>query len=1074
MLKFFYGTDQYKLADRLISECHHSPGTNPLEPEIFMVQNNGMGQWLSLYMAEKKGIAANLEFEFPSERIWSLIRLLDPSIPEQLPSDRGPLTWSIMRLLEDDKTLSRFENLHSYIKAGPTQQEMRRWKLSTKIADVFDQYLIYRPELIRKWEADEQLYDQNEAEIWQKELWNMLTSFWQENYEGAWLHRSQLQDKLLDALQHNRLDVDQLPERISVFGVSSMPAIFTEILIGLSQFTEVHFYQFAMDPEVISSEDFTNPLLQSLAKQGTDLMTQFRQHIRPGIEIEGPKKVDATEPTLTSLLGQVQLDIKNDRSDIMDLSDHAMDDPSLQVHSCHSPMREVQVLYDQLLALLDDDPELFPDEILIMTPDIQTYAPVIKAVFGTPDDGQPAIPYSIAERGIKGEYPAVESFLQILELCESRFKVTEVLNLLDADPIRTVFDFTDADLNRIEQWIKDNNIRWGVDGEFKSSFDLPKSDSFTWQSGLQRMLLGYGMNPDDRLYENVFPYHEIEGTEDAALVGRFTRLLQSLFKIQRSASTPASPEEWGQMLSHITADFLPDNENYYGQISKIRSSIDKLTADADLGGFESKVPFSVIRLWMQEQLEQQTTGGGRIGRGVTFSSLNPMRSIPFKVIGVIGMNEGSFPRSKIPIEFDLMHSEPTEADPDQAKEDRFLFLENLMLAKHYLYFSYVGQSDRQDSQFPPSVVLKEFLDYLQQQYDIPTDDLIVNHRLQPFSPSYFKDGKKFSYSRKQLKVSQQLLESKNREEHQFVDELLPEPDKEWKQLSVNNLIRFFQHPAKFLLQKRLGIYHTDQDMLTDDREPFQLDKLEEYKVGQELLGQFLKGQLSTSYEQMLQARDLLPVGWRGHEFYRKKMDEVREFGQEIQQQIENQEPLKQEVDCKVDDFRVVGSLDNIYPKGRISYRFGRARAKDKIGWWIRHLLFQRVKPEGHSGKSFLFTWEDADLKEYCLSPETEVDALLSDLLQLYWSGLQQPLPFYAKSSYAFAKTVLKKGKDVEKGISKAENKWAPAWKGASGEGEDFYNALVTDGTSPFQDDRFMNLAQQFWAPFFELENQGGD
>ncbi|HLR31531.1 MAG TPA: exodeoxyribonuclease V subunit gamma, partial [Fodinibius sp.] len=836
MLTFYYGTNQQKLADCLLATCRRAPGGNPMAPETLVVRNHGIGQWLSFYIAEKEGIAANMEFEFPSERIWKLIRSMDPDIPDTLPSNREPMTWSLMKLLQDREVIGQFDNLRHYIREDePDRRSMRIWKLASKIADVFDQYLVYRPELILDWEEGK-LQTGNTAEQWQSRLWNQLIDYWKNYHNHKWLHRARLQRQLWNTMDERRLNTDGLPVRVSMFGVSGVSPAFVKTMIKLSKLTDVYFYQVTLDPQIKKRGDFQNPLLQSLGSESAHFMDLFSSFVKADRNVASTMEWESVEPVHpgdTSILHIIQSDLLQD-SPPGDCRPWAPGgDSSIQVHSCHSPMREVEVLYDQLLAMLNEHPDINPDEILVMTPDIETYAPIIEAVFDSPDAGQPEIPYSVADRGVVGRNPAIEAFLDILSLCESRLKVTDVMDLLDSNPVREAFAFSDDHVNRLNRWIRDNRIRWGVDGRFKQKVNVPESDRFTWQSGLDRVLLGYAMKPeDDRLFHHIFPYDEIETSEDAELGGKFARFLQSLFEISRSVDDVKPPGGWVSVLNRIPGMFLPGTKDYFVEISRIRDVISRLAEHASQGGFHTPIPFSIVRSWLRDRLDEQTTGGGRIGRGVTFSSLMPMRNIPFRVIGMIGMNEGVFPRSKMPIEFDLMHLEAQPGDPVRSDEDRHLFLENLLSARSHLYVSYVGQSNRQDSSFPPSVVLQEFLDYLEVYYGLKSGQIVTRHRLQAFSPHYFENGSElFSYSETKQKISQRLLEE-DRSPPAFVHERLPEPGDEWKSLSVRELVAFFQHPARYLLQNRLGIYPAEEDVLTSDREPFVLSRLDSYQVGQ--------------------------------------------------------------------------------------------------------------------------------------------------------------------------------------------------------------------------------------------------
>ncbi len=1063
MLKFYHGTDLEKLADRLREELAR-PRKNLLTPEIFVVQNHGIGQWLSLYLAEQEGIAANLKFEFPSERIWSLIRLTDPEIPQILPSDRGPMTWSLMSLLQDEEILSEFDSLRHYVQDDDEgQRAMRKWKLSSKIADVFDQYLIYRPELITSWEQGKFLYD-NDAERWQARLWNRLINHWKAEHNENWLHRAKLQKQLLERIRGETLDLEKLPERVSVFGVSSMSPAFIEIMTELSKLINVHFYQLNVDPKTKEADSFENPLLQSLGKEGATFMSLFANHSTTDYRL-----ADKGKPNNETVFQEVQNDLRQDTVSQNDF-EVPIADQSIQVHSCHSPMREVEVLYDQLLAVLDENPELCSDDILIMMPDIKTYAPMIEAVFETPGEGQPKIPYSIADRGIQGAHPAIQTFLKILELCESRFGVTDVLDLLDSAPVQEAFDFSDDDLNRIETWIRDNRIRWAIDGNFKSSMDVPESDSFTWRAGLNRMLLGYTMKQDgDQLYNGIFPYHEVETSTDAELVGKFSHFLHSLFDISERVKNPKTPSQWTNELTELTKPFLPDTQEHFRDISRIRKSLEQLNESALTGNYGDSLPFSIVRLWLEDELSEQTTGGGQFGRGVTFSSLMPMRSIPFKMIGMIGMNDGAFPRSKIPIEFDLMHLEHEPGDPVRSEEDRFLFLENMLSAQSHIYFSYVGQSDRQDTEFPPSVVLREFMDYLEEYHGLKSEDLVTEHRLQAFSPKYFQGEKWFSYSQTQQQIAQQL-QNGDEVPASFLDENLPEPPEDWKQLSITDLVSFYQHPAKYLLKNRLGIYLREDEVPVEDREPFALEKLDKYHVKQDLLEHFLQGESLEELEKVLWSRDMLPEGWAGSQAYQQKRKAVEEFGSNIQARLDQQKLDDCPVDLELGQFRVVGKLTDLYEHSMITYRFGKKRPKDLVNLWIRHLFLQLVKPSDHCGSSCMFTWDD-EFEQTKLPSVEGAEVILKDLLNNYWEGLQTTGYFFPRSSFCFAESVLQKNKNEQKALKSAQKEWEPNnYKGPPGEGEDAYNQLVVDSLNPIEDPSFITDSLAFWKPVFEALN----
>lgn len=1073
MLTLCHSTNLEKLADHLLLELHQNPLSNPLAPEVFVVQNHGIGQWLSLTMARQEGVAANLKFEFPAERMWSLARVLDPDIPQTLPSDRGPLTWSIMALLENEQYREGLEVLSQYSNdSDPLRQAVRRWKLSETLAGVFDQYLVFRPDLLVSWEKGNQVYHDNQAEIWQARLWRKLISHWKSSdYKSRWLHRARLQRELLTALNEKKLNPEDLPQRVTVFGVSGMPPVYIKTLVRLSKTIDVHFYQLNIDASKKEAGSFQNPLLQSLGAEGADFLSIFEQYVEDDPEVAAYYESKGIEETfaVSSDFERVRHDLIQDTGTAgMQPDKSGTVDDTLQVHSCHSPMREVEVLYDQLLAVFDKNKTINPEDVVIMTPDINTYAPMIDAVFGNSDDGQPEIPFAIADRGIDGAYPSIQVFLKLLDLCESRYKVTDVLDILDAVPLQETFEFSGNDLKQVEQWISDNRIRWGINGPFKQDLGVPETKHCTWQAGLDRMILGYAMKPgEDRLYNGIFPYHEIETSDQAELAGRLAHFLNALFDMHKQVKDPLKPADWTEVLLEKVDTFLPDDREHYRELSQIRSAIDQLEDYSHLGGYQNKIPFRIVRSWLKEQLEDQATGGGRMGRGVTFSSLVPMRSIPFKVVGMIGMNEGDFPRSKIHAEFDLMQKEPRIGDRSRANDDRYLLLENIMTAQSHLYFSYVGQSNHQDSDFPPSVVLKEFLDYMAEQYGIDADDdFIQHHPLQAFSPTYFLDKNLFSYSETQKHIAGRLLEE-NKPSKRFMVTDLPEPDEEWKNLSVTDLIAYYRHPAKFVLQKRVGIYLFEENVLDEDREPFSLGGLDGYQMKQTLLDRYLKKESLDDYLQIMRARDMLPQDWVGEQAYSNKVSETKEFGSAVEPFLERNPMEDCEVDLDIGGFHLVGKLSTIYEDAMVMYRYGRCRPKDQVEFWISHVLFQLVKPDSHSGYSrYIFKDKYDNIKLYHLEPPANPQKHLEQLLASYWEGLTCCSYFFPETSHKFAKQWCDKNKPEEEALEKAKGNWIKEYSYSS-DGKDPYNKLMIDSRRPLERQKFKDAAEAFWAPYFK-------
>ncbi len=1067
MLTYCSGTDLHDLAGELLNQFDNNPPVNPLSPEIFIVQNHGMAQWLSFHIAEERGIAANLKFEFPAERIWALIRMMDSDIPETLPSDRIPMAWSILNLLKNDNDPA-LGILQEYAREeDPLKREMRRWKLAGRIADVFDQYLTYRPEMLTSWEAkDNPPVTEFPEERWQSILWRKLVNYWHADPETHHEHRALLQQKLLEAIEKETINREGLPQRISVFGVSTMPPIYLRILVKLAGLTDVYFY--ALEP----AEEFDHPIRESMGTTGKEYRSLLNSYISQH-EIEA-EYIDLRKKkgTPNSVLESFKQSLQGFKSET------AVNpkDPAVTIHSCHSARREVEVLYDRLLAMFEQDESLNPSDVLVVAPDLTSYSTEIKAVFDTIEESLPKIPFHLAENDKGHVNPVVKTVLKLLELADSRFKVTDVVDLLDCKPLQHKFGFTEEDLKTLERWIDDNRIRWGIDKISKGAIGLPETDSFTWQSGLDRMMLGYAMQAgDDKLFNGIYPYQEVERSEDALLVGRFAHLMTLLFNFHDDIQESKSLSHWAGVFRKWLFRFIPEDEDFFHATQRLRRQLEKLEKMEGLSGFHGKTPYRIVREYLKTELEEKKGSGGRSGTGVTFSSMVPVRNIPAKVICILGMNDSKFPRSKMPVAFDLINKSPKTGDRSHSNEDRQLFLETVLAAEKRLYISYTGQSNRQDSDYPPSVVLRELQDYLLERYGLDKDRLVTKHPLQSFSPKYFRIEREqglFSYSSKNRSIAGHLLAS-NGDSPPFLSSDLPEPKEDFQRVSVSELVRFFQHPAKYLLQNRFGMYLNHEKILDEDREPFQLKGLEGYKLGQELLDRYLNNQSTEAFKQVAKSTSMLPEGYPGEEAYFEKLSDVERFVREIQVFLGQKKIEPLEVDFEINDFRITGKLHELYEHEQALYRFGRMRSKEHIELWLKHLVLQEAMPEGFSGMSKLYAFSSKKgIESVQLPALKDHRAILTDIVDIYRKGISSNTFFFPDTSFSYAENIYSSGKEMEKALKAAGKQWKDEYASYPKEGDDPYNKLLVRDTNPLQDKSFRQISDRFWKPYFSNLTSG--
>jgi exodeoxyribonuclease V gamma subunit len=462
-------------------------------------------------------------------------------------------------------------------------------------------------------------------------------------------------------------------------------------------------------------------------------------------------------------------------------------------------------------------------------------------------------------------------------------------------------------------------------------------------------------------------------------------------------------------------------------------------------------------------LKEKGFGAGFLTGGVTFCTILPMRSIPFKIICLIGMNDDSYPRQSRKLGFDLMAASPRIGDRSRRMDDRYLFLEAILSARQKLHISYVGRSMKDNSTRPPSVLVSELLDYIEEGFGETVREVIVSqHRLQAFSPDYFAGiGKLFSYSAENLRAAQSALSGRTATAP-FIPTVLSEPEEEWKTIKMESLGYFFSNPSRFLLRQRLGIHLLEEPAIMDESEPFELNKLEQYLMRQDLVARSLEGKPFRDVYPLMQASGRLPHGSPGLCCYDDLCTSTTNFFRKIRPHIEGgqREPIA--MDIAVDGFHLTGRLVNVYPGGLVSYRLAKVKGRDRLRAWISHLFLNNLSNHEAVRKTTLVC-ED---RTFRYSPVEDTEAYLRILLNIYWHGLRKPLHFFPESSLAYAEQTTK-GATPEKAMRTAQGKWDAR---EYAEKEDAYYDLCFGQFDPL-DTAFRELAMTIFEPMLRHEEQ---
>ncbi|HAL0943925.1 TPA: exodeoxyribonuclease V subunit gamma [Escherichia coli] len=1092
---------------------------DPFEPEMILVQSTGMAQWLQMTLSQKFGIAANIDFPLPASFIWDMFVRVLPEIPKESAFNKQSMSWKLMTLLPQLLEREDFTLLRHYLTDDSDKRKL--FQLSSKAADLFDLYLVYRPEWLAQWETGHLVEGLGEAQAWQAPLWKALVEYTHELGQPRW-HRANLYQRFIETLESATTCPPGLPSRVFICGISALPPVYLQALQALGKHIEIHllftnpcryYWGDIKDPAYLAKlltrqrrhsfedrelplfrdsenagqlfnsdgeQDVGNPLLASWGKLGRDYIYLLS-------DLESSQELDAfVDVTPDNLLHNIQ-------SDILELENRAVAgvnieefsrsdnkrpldplDSSITFHVCHSPQREVEVLHDRLLAMLEEDPTLTPRDIIVMVADIDSYSPFIQAVFGSaPADRY--LPYAISDRRARQSHPVLEAFISLLSLPDSRFVSEDVLALLDVPVLAARFDITEEGLRYLRQWVNESGIRWGIDDDNVRELELPATGQHTWRFGLTRMLLGYAMESAQGEWQSVLPYDESSGLI-AELVGHLASLLMQLNIWRRGLAQERPLEEWLPVCRDmLNAFFLPDAETE-AAMTLIEQQWQAIIAEGLGAQYGDAVPLSLLRDELAQRLDQERISQRFLAGPVNICTLMPMRSIPFKVVCLLGMNDGVYPRQLAPLGFDLMSQKPKRGDRSRRDDDRYLFLEALISAQQKLYISYIGRSIQDNSERFPSVLVQELIDYIGQSHYLPGDEalncdesearvkahLTCLHTRMPFDPQNYQPGERQSYAREWLPAASQAGKAHS----EFVQPLpftLPET------VPLETLQRFWAHPVRAFFQMRLQVNFRTEDSEIPDTEPFILEGLSRYQINQQLLNALVEQDDAERLFRRFRAAGDLPYGAFGEIFWETQCQEMQQLADRV---IACRQPgQSMEIDLACNGVQITGWLPQVQPDGLLRWRPSLLSVAQGMQLWLEHLVYCA---SGGNGESRLFLRKDGEWRFPPLAAEQALH-YLSQLIEGYREGMSAPLLVLPESGGAWLKTCYDAQNDAmlddDSTLQKARTKFLQAYEGnmmVRGEGDDIWYQRLWRQLTPETMEAIVEQSQRFLLPLFRF------
>ena len=1055
----------------------------PLEDEWMLVQSNGVAQWLKLALAAPTsaggmGIAAALRTELPSRFIWQAYRAVlgAASVPVASPLDKSLLVWRLVRLLPSLVQDEVYAPLARFLADDATGR--KRHQLAQRLADLFDQYQVYRADWLQAWAAGDDRLQPSRGPAqplppqwrWQPCLWRALLS--DVGAQGAQEGRAAVHQRFLNAVrQWQGPRPAGVPRRLTVFGVSSLPAQSLEVLAALAPWTQV--LMCVHNPcrhdwsHVVADQDLlqagrhrqrrrqggegeiaeeslhlhAQPLLAAWGKQGRDFIRLLDIHDEheqyAGRFADIGQRIDCFDTGRTdTLLGQLQDDILDLRP-LAETRQHwhgvdAVADRSIRFHVTHGPQREVEVLHDELLAALAADPTLQPRDVIVMVPDVATYAPHVQAVFGLHPRGDARhIPVHLADRGAVRQVPLLGALERLLALPSARLSVSDVLDWLEVPALRARFGLAESDLPLLHRWIGAANVRWGLHAEQRQHLDLPgANDANSWEFGLQRMLLGYAAG-QEAVWAGIEPLDEVGGLE-AQTLGPLVRLVRTLEHHWRVLGQSATPIQWGARLRQLLQDFFePQDDADAALLMRLDSTLQEWLDACAQAALDEPLPLAVVATHWLAQMDTPSLQQPFFAGAVTVATLMPMRSIPFRFVALLGMNDGDYPRSREPLDFDLMAQDWRAGDRSRREDDRYLFLEALLAARERLHLSWVGRSIHDDSERAPSVLVAQLRDHLAAGWRLDGDAqrpaaearhrllqaLTVEHRLQAFHPDYFRDGadpRLHSHAREW----REGLRAATQPPPAMPPVELPERPLDGP-LTLRRMTELLRSPARVFLAQRLGVHFDAQDPVADDQEPFALDALDNWSLQDELIqvqrqavdeGRSRQDALDDHLQRLARRGDL-PGGAFGVLLQEDLAEPMAPMFRHYERALADwpqpvpDESLDHLPDGCDEALRLLDTLGGLRRNGAgercrlvldsSSLVKGNAYQRDKLlGHWVAHVAAQLA---GEPTRTFVIS--KAGHLSWPALPTQQAHALWLDLLHAWVANLRAPLPLAPKAGF---------------------------------------------------------------------------
>ncbi|MGF1669654.1 MAG: exodeoxyribonuclease V subunit gamma [Balneolaceae bacterium] len=1013
MLYLYRSNSPGWLAEQLHDTINKAPASHPLQSVEIIVPNRDNARWLQFQFASLNEISANIRYLLPAEWMWNEIRNHYPETASDLASDKDPMQCAILNLILNRQLPENAHLLQNYIKMAPDQNKtIRYWELSKLIASVFDKYIMHRPGMLMSWQ-NEKLTTSNRDEIWQMNLWRILNDYWNKLYANEIeFSKISLWKNLLLGIKRGDVHIKSNKE-LRVFHPGLLPKPVTELLAAFAKQIPVYLVcnriADSTSKKTGLSSFLNEMILEEKAFDETLYFFSKKYDLKP-VEVSQFHLRDSGNFLRFTQKGILSGDLKSGKP--------AVPDSSVRIHSCHSKLREIETLHQYLLDCFEQSATLRPDDVAVVSPDIDQYAPFIKAVFGTKDGTVPAIPFSLAGDRQNDSAETAEVFEHFLQFIDSRWFPSDFMDLLHNGPVMEKFELSNSELSVMRGWLVENSVTWGFDQKHRCEHDQPENDTNTFHAALNRLWSGHlYASGDFTLIDDIPAFRGIDSSEMDEVLEKFSTLLTTLNKFRSELKKDQTVSEWCEQ-AYIFMNFLfPAGSNRY-PVSAVSKVIETVEEQNRLAGFNQPVPFSLFRQQLLSGLVENRSSAVNLAGGVVFSSMVPLRNLPFKIVAMIGLNEDQFPRHNTVPEFDLIHQEPKPHETTVKDEDRHLFIQYVMSATEKLYMSYTGRSPVDNENIPPSVILEKWLDIIRDITGVERNQLVTEEPLTGFSESLFMENRSHSQTYADLATA---VIAEHKKSGIYLDSPMPFREPE-QAINLQDLISFFQHPLKTFLRTRYGIRLSDfDDQLGNER--FVPDALLNYRLTGPLLTWQQKEVPPGTIQKFLLRSGFLPDGLPGTVALETAFENTQNILDHVAEKTGDPKRQRIIIDIHLNGPLLTGYIETYSKHGYMDVFLSAASGKNRLTAWIRYLTllihFETKEIENH----VLFDAKKNKGKWESFKTVHNAKGILETLIDIYLNGLNVPFLFAPKTAFELVYRNESESGFSPDAIRKAEDQW---------------------------------------------------